>query len=96
MKTTSTGETVTNHIAVKDSTRARLARLAASTKRAEGDIADEALAAYLDHEEQMITEIQAGQADTAAGRVVSHAAVKTWVASIGTEDEQPAPKSETP
>ena len=31
------------------------------------------------------------EADLASGRVISHAAVKTWLRSWGTENEQPPP-----
>lgn len=67
-------------------TRERLERLAKATRRSKSFLANEAITRFLDQEEWMI-------ADSEAGRVVSHQAVTDWAASLGTPAPQPAPRS---
>ena len=50
----------------------RLEHLAAHTHRSPDELAQEGVEALLDHEERSATLIARGQADIAAGRVVSH------------------------
>lgn len=78
---------------IKTGTLDRLSRLAATTKRTDDELANEALEQYLDYQEWAIAEIKAGQADAAAGRTVPHAEVKAWIGSLGSDHELPMPQS---
>ena len=73
--------------------RKRLERLAKATRRSKSFLANEAITRFLDQEEWMIAEIEAGLADRDAGRVVSHQAVTDWAASLGAGEAKPAPRS---
>jgi predicted transcriptional regulator len=55
-------------------------------------LAADAIAAYLDEQEQHLERVREGLADAQAGRVVSHEEVDRWLGSWGTEDELPPPK----
>ncbi len=68
-------DTDTFNIHIPEPERARLATLAESTGRSNDDLITEALACYLDDEEQQIARIQEGIADADAGRVYSEADV---------------------
>lgn len=74
-------------------TRERLERLAKATRRSKSFLANEAITRFLDQEEWMIAEIEAGLADKVAGRVVTHEAVTDWAASLGTAAPMAAPRS---
>jgi predicted transcriptional regulator len=45
----------------------------------------------IDHETELAADA-AAEADFAAGRVISHKAMKAWLSSWGTPDELPPPK----
>lgn len=61
----------------------RLGRLAKSSGRSKSALANEALEAFVEQQEWMIAEIEAGFADVAAGRVIEHAEIRSFVASLG-------------
>lgn len=73
--------------------RERLERLAKATRRSKSFLANEAITRFLDQEEWMIAEIEAGLADKAAGRVVAHDAVTDWATALGTAEQRPAPRA---
>ncbi len=52
--------------------KAKLDRMADYTRRSKSFLAAEAIERYVDRELQIVEMIRAGQADIAAGRVVSH------------------------
>ncbi|MDX7952661.1 CopG family transcriptional regulator [Lichenihabitans sp. Uapishka_5] len=56
-------------------TKAQLARLAGSTRRTEGVLGAEAIAAYVQRELAIVGAIEHGRADVAADRVTDHAEV---------------------
>jgi predicted transcriptional regulator len=56
-------------------------------------LGEEAILAQLDEQEHQLEQIREGLADAAAGRVVPHDEVARWLASWGTENELPPPKS---
>jgi len=68
-------DTDTLNIRIPEPERARLDALAESTGRNSNDLITEALARYLDDEEQQIAKIHEGIADADAGRVYSEADV---------------------
>jgi len=59
-------------IRVSAAVKEKLGRLAQDTRRSQSHLAAEAVSAYVDRELDIIDGIQAGLADVAAGRVVSH------------------------
>ena len=59
-------------IRVSPETKEKLERIATNTKRSKSFLAAEAVSAYVDHELQIIEEINRGLADVEAGRVVPH------------------------
>ena len=68
-------DTDTFKVRIPEPERVRLDALAQSTERGHNDLIIEALARYLDDEEQQIARIQEGIADADAGRVYSEADV---------------------
>ena len=71
---------------------ARLDRLARTTSLSKSRLAADAIAAYLDEQEQQLERIREGLADAEASRVVPHEEVARWLESWGAEDELPPPK----
>jgi predicted transcriptional regulator len=65
--------------------------LAVRLERSRGWIVKQALAAYVEREELRRRMTLEGMADVDAGRGVSHAQVKAWAASLGTDKPQPMP-----
>lgn len=62
----------------------RLSRLEAATGRSRDSIVAEALGGFVQSEEAFVAAVEAGRADVAAGRVVSHeAVVETFEQIIG-------------
>ena len=59
-------------IRVRPDVKEKLDRIAADTQRSKSFLAGEAVAAYVEHELEIIEGIKHGMADAAAGRVVSH------------------------
>ena len=70
----------------------RLAKLGGELHKDEGDLAVEAIAAYVQDEEDILAAIDEGLADIEAGRVVSHDEVSRWLDSWGKPDELLPPK----
>lgn len=66
--------------------------LAARYDRPRGWIVKQALAAWIDWEEEKHRRTLEGLADVDAGRVVSQEAMDKWVASLGTDNELPVPQ----
>ena len=70
----------------------RLAKLGGELHKDEGDLAVEAIEAYVQDEEDILAAIDEGLADAEAGRVVPHEEVARWLDSWGKPNELPPPK----
>ncbi|MBE0529316.1 MAG: ribbon-helix-helix protein, CopG family [Rhodospirillales bacterium] len=67
-------------------------RLAARLERPRGWIVKQALAAWIDQEEERRRLTLAALADVDAGHVVDHQDVQAWADSLDTDDPLPAPR----
>ena len=64
---------------------------AARLERSRGWIVKQALAAWIDQEEERSRLIREALADVDAGRVIDHQAVQAWADSLGTDQPLPLP-----
>jgi len=64
---------------------------AARLERSRGWIVKQALAAWIDQEEERSRLIREALADVDAGRVIAHQAVQAWADSLGTDQPLPLP-----
>lgn len=67
-------------------------RLAARLERSRGWIVKQALAAWIDQEEERSRLTREALADVDAGRVIDHQAVQAWADSLGTDRPLPPPR----
>jgi predicted transcriptional regulator len=67
-------------------------QLAARLERPRGWIVKQALAAWIDQEEERRRLTLAALADVDAGHVVDHQDVQAWADSLDTDDPLPAPR----
>lgn len=70
----------------------RVDQLALRLDRSRGWIVKQALTAWVDQEEEHSRLTREAMADVDAGRVVDHAAVQAWAASLGTLKPKPVPR----
>ncbi len=70
----------------------RVDQLALRLDRSRGWIVKQALTAWIDQEEEHSRLTREAMADVDAGRVVDHAAVHAWAASLGTSKPKPVPR----
>ena len=70
----------------------RVDQLALRLDRSRGWIVKQALTAWIDQEEEHSRLTREAMADVDAGRVVDHAAVQAWAASLGTSKPKPVPR----
>jgi predicted transcriptional regulator len=70
----------------------RVDEIAARLERSRGWIVKQALAAWIDQEEERNRLTREALADVDAGHVVSHADVLAWAHSLDTETPLPAPR----
>ena len=68
-------------------------QLALRLDRSRGWVVKQALAAWIDQEEEHSRLTREAMADVDAGRVVEHADVRAWAASLGTSKPKPRPKA---
>jgi len=80
-------------VRVDTGVKKRLERLAKSTGRSRSFLAAEAISEYLEINEWQVTGIGRAIASLDRGEGIPHEQVKDWVASWGSADEKPAPKS---
>ncbi|MBR0750660.1 CopG family ribbon-helix-helix protein [Bradyrhizobium jicamae] len=80
-------------VRVDTDVKKRLERLAKSTGRSRSFLAAEAINGYLDVNEWQVEGIKRAIASLDRGERIPHDQVKDWVASWGSGDEKPAPKS---
>lgn len=66
--------------------------IAARLERPRGWVVKQALAAWVDQEEERRQLTLEGLADVDAGRLIDHAAVQAWADSLGTDHELPVPR----
>ncbi|HEY6816712.1 MAG TPA: ribbon-helix-helix domain-containing protein [Croceibacterium sp.] len=69
----------------------KLDALAARSERSRGWIMKQALAAWVDQEEERHKLTLEALASVDAGRVIDHQSVLAWVDSLGTDDPLPPP-----
>jgi len=67
-------------------------QLAARLERSRGWIVKQALAAWIDQEEERSRLTREALADVDAGRVIDHQAVQAWADSLGTDRPLPPPR----
>lgn len=67
-------------------------KLAERLERPRGWIVKQALAAWVDEQEERHRMILEGLAEVDAGRLVDHEKVKEWAASLGTDKPKPVPR----
>jgi predicted transcriptional regulator len=67
-------------------------QLAARLDRSRGWVVKQALAAWLDQEEERSRLTREALADVDAGRVIDHQAVQNWANSLNTESPLPVPR----
>lgn len=67
-------------------------QMAARLERSRGWIMKQALAAWIDLEEEHSRLTQEALADVAAGHVIDHQAVQAWADSLETEEPLPVPR----
>ena len=80
-------------VRVDTDVKKRLERLAKSTGRSRSFLAAEAINGYLDVNEWQVEGIKRAIASLDRSEGIPHDQVKDWVASWGSGDEKPAPKS---
>lgn len=67
-------------------------QIAARLERSRGWIVKQALAAWIDQEEERRRLTLAALADVEAGRVIEHQAVQAWAVSLDTDPPLPLPR----
>jgi RHH-type rel operon transcriptional repressor/antitoxin RelB len=80
-------------VRVDTSVKKRLERLAKSTGRTRSFLAAEAIAEYLEINEWQVAGITRAMASLDRGEGIPNDSVKDWVASWGSANEKPTPKS---
>lgn len=67
-------------------------QLAAKLERSRGWIVKQALAAWVDQEEERSRLTREALVDVDTGRVIDHQAVQAWADSLGTDQPLPVPR----
>ncbi len=83
------GQATTFTVQVPVELKQRLEKLARKTARSKSSLAADAIARYLETQEQRSASIRRGLADAEAGRVVPNEKVEAWLDSWGTDKELP-------
>jgi predicted transcriptional regulator len=66
--------------------------IAARLERSRGWVVKQALAAWIDQEDERMRLTMEALADVDAGRVIAHQAVQAWAASLDTDKPLPVPR----
>ena len=69
----------------------KIDQLAERLELSQGWIVEQALAAWVDQQEERLRQTLKAMADVDAGRVVDHQAVRAWADSLGTAKPLPPP-----
>jgi predicted transcriptional regulator len=72
---------------------AKVDAMAARLERSRGWVMKQALAAWVDQEEERHRMTLEALADVDAGRVIDHQAVQAWADSLGTDEPLPPPSA---
>lgn len=70
----------------------KIDEMAARLERSRGWIVKQALAAWVDQEEERSRLTREALADVDAGMVIDHLSVQAWAESLGTEQSLPLPR----
>ena len=87
------GNSTVLSVRIDKETKDRLARIAESMKRSQSYLAAEAIEEFVAIQELQIAGINQAIASADAGKAVSHEDVRDWIASLGTSNERPIPKT---
>jgi RHH-type transcriptional regulator, rel operon repressor / antitoxin RelB len=79
-------------IRLESTVKAKLDRLAKSSKRSKSFLAAEAIATYVEAESWQLAEIESGLKELNQGKRVDHADVKGWLESWGKKRERRPPR----
>ena len=79
-------------IRLESKVKAKLEKLAKSSKRSKSFLAAEAIAAYVEAESWQLSEIENGLNELNEGKGMDHAAVKGWLQSWGKKRERQPPR----
>jgi RHH-type rel operon transcriptional repressor/antitoxin RelB len=79
-------------VRVDAAAKKRLEKLAKNTGRSRSFLAAEAINEYLDVNEWQVAGVKQAIASLDRGEGVSHEQVRDWIASWGSDSEQPVPK----
>jgi len=77
---------------IDDETAARLRALSETQHRSPADLAREAIAAYLEREDERAEDEARWRRYLATGEAIDHDRVAAWLERIGTDDEPPCPR----
>jgi predicted transcriptional regulator len=70
----------------------KIDQMAARLERSRGWIVKQALAAWVDQEEERSRLTREALADVDAGRVIDHSSVQAWAESLGADQTLPLPR----
>lgn len=90
MTRTADTRVVTAHIPVQ--LAEKIDQMATRIERSKGWIVKQALAAWIDQEEERSRLTREALADVDVGRVIDHQAVQAWADSLSTDSPLPAPR----
>jgi RHH-type rel operon transcriptional repressor/antitoxin RelB len=79
-------------IRLESTVKAKLDRLARSSKRSKSFLAAEAIAAYVEAESWQLAEVESGLKELNEGKRVDHQEVKDWLQSWGKKRERRPPR----
>ena len=87
------GDVISLTVEIPQELRAILADLARETNRSESELAEEAIASFVDNNAAQIAEIRKALEEAQSGAPgIPHAEVERWVKSWGTDHELPRPR----
>ena len=78
-------------VRLKPTVKRRLARLAKASGRSSNFLISDAIETYVADQERLLAKIRQADRQIASGHYVSHADMKAWLLSWGTERELPPP-----
>jgi predicted transcriptional regulator len=79
-------------IRLKPEIKRRLAKLAKTSGRSSNFIISDAVESYVADQERLLSEMRQADREVKSGHYITHAAMKAWLLSWGTDRELPPPK----